>query len=299
MVMVDENYFDKFLCGKEQSKKMKELLGFNKPCLGGLDKNDNWCWHPDSDIILDIPLKSQFFDWIEEVFNITAYIKVNYSFKSYTGGFRVRMFEYDEFKVPIEPLFLVKDKSKEEVESELIDFLIEWIYQRVLFYEYKEKNDFFNETIINKEHLFGVKEKYKKGDVVIWRGQDPAIYTIKSKCNRSNNCYEVILSEKNDISLSVENLRLATEKEKEFLGDLEFTFLDKSKNGWKSKNKWKGDWFSCVPTESNFKELPKGKDFDVLMEDGSVYSFLDDLPFLEIIGWRDKPQFEFGGRRKS
>lgn len=58
-----------------------------------------------------------------------------------------------------------------------------------------------------------------------------------------------------------------------------------------------GDWFSCVPTESNFKALPKGKDFDVLMEDGSIYSILDDLPFLEIIGWRDKPQFEFGGCR--
>ena len=138
MVMVDENYFDKFLCGKEQSKKMKELLGFNKPCLGGLDKNDNWCWYPNSNIVLDIPLKSQFFDWIEETFNINSYVKVNKRFEGYTGGFRVRMFDYDEFNGCIES---VMNKHKEQVESELIDLLIEWIYQRVLFYDYKEMND--------------------------------------------------------------------------------------------------------------------------------------------------------------
>lgn len=223
--MIDENYFDKFLCSKEQSKEMKELLGFDKPCLGGLDKNGNWHWHPDSDIILDIPLKSQFFDWIEEVFNITAYIDVDYRSKSYTGGFRVRMYDYDEFvNQPFEPLFLVKNKPKEKVESELIDFLIGWLDEKVnIYYNYKEKNDFFNEIIINKEHLFGVKEKYKKNDIVVWRGQNPAIYRIKSKWR--GDYYDVVLSEKNDISLSVENLRLATEKEKEILGDLEFVLI--------------------------------------------------------------------------
>jgi hypothetical protein len=229
--MIDVNYFDKFLCSKEQSKKIKELLGFDKPCLGGLDKDDNWCWHPNSNIVLDIPLKSQFFDWIEETFNINAYVKFNQRFEYYTGGFGVRMLSYSTMNTPIEPLFNIRNLPKEKVESQLIDFLIDWLDERVNIYDnYKEKNDFFNETIINKKHLFGVKEKYNKNDIVVWRGQDPAIYRIKSKWNRNNNYYEVILSEENDISLSIENLRLATKKEKEFLGDLEFTFLDKSKN---------------------------------------------------------------------
>jgi hypothetical protein len=222
--MIDENYFDKFLCSEKQSKEMKELLGFNKSCLGGLDKNNNWCWHPDSDIILDIPLKSQFFDWIEETFNINAYVDVDKRLEYYTGGFQVRMFGYYDFCSPIEPLFLVKNQPREKVESELIDFLISWLDEKVnIYYDYKEKNDFFNEIIINKEHLFGVKEKYKKNDIVVWRGQNPAIYRIKSKCRWDS--YSVFLSEENDISLSVENLRLATKKEKEILGDLEFVSI--------------------------------------------------------------------------
>lgn len=222
--MIDVNYFDKFLCSKEQSKEIKELLGFDKPCLGGLDKDDNWCWHPNSNIVLDIPLKSQFFDWIEETFNINAYVKANQRFEYYTGAFQVRMFAYDMFNTSIKPLFMVENLPKEKVESQLIDFLIYWLDERVnLYYNYKEKNDFFNETIINKKHLFGVKEKYKKNDIVVWRGQDPAIYRIKSK--GKGDYYNVILSEKNDISLSVENLRLATEKEKEILGNLEFIII--------------------------------------------------------------------------
>jgi len=31
--------------------------------FGGWDKNSNWMWHPDSDIILDAPLWQQAFDW--------------------------------------------------------------------------------------------------------------------------------------------------------------------------------------------------------------------------------------------
>ena len=37
-----------------------------------------------------------------------------------------------------------------------------------------------------------------------------------------------------------------------------------------------GDWFSIDSNELNFKPLPKDRDFEVAMEDGSIFSFFKD-----------------------
>lgn len=56
----------------ELALKLKEL-GFNEKCLGGYDKTKKWWYHPDSDVILDVPLWSQAFDWLLINFNFWQY----------------------------------------------------------------------------------------------------------------------------------------------------------------------------------------------------------------------------------
>lgn len=44
---------------------LKEL-GFDKPCFGGWSDTGKWCYHPDSDIILDAPLWQQAINWLKK-----------------------------------------------------------------------------------------------------------------------------------------------------------------------------------------------------------------------------------------
>lgn len=76
--------------------------------------------------------------------------------------------------------------------------------------------------------LYGEKLEYKKGDVCIWNGKNKAIVTIGEdfkadfrahvlECAKSTN--------KNYNSLHYRLLRLATDEEKELLGDLDILVL--------------------------------------------------------------------------
>ena len=76
--------------------------------------------------------------------------------------------------------------------------------------------------------LYGEKLEYKKGDVCIWNGKNKAIVTIGEdfkadfrahvlECAKSTN--------KNYNSLNYRLLRLATDEEKELLGDLDILVL--------------------------------------------------------------------------
>ena len=76
--------------------------------------------------------------------------------------------------------------------------------------------------------LYGKKLEYKKGDVCVWNGKNKAIITIGKdlkadfrahvlECAKSTN-------EKYN-SLHYSRLRLATNQEKELLGDLDFLSL--------------------------------------------------------------------------
>ena len=76
--------------------------------------------------------------------------------------------------------------------------------------------------------LYGKKLEYKKGDVCVWNGMNKAIVTIGQdfkadfrahvlECAKSTN--------KKYNSLHYSRLRLATNQEKELLGDLDFLAL--------------------------------------------------------------------------
>ena len=47
----------------ELAIKLKEL-GFDEPCLGGFDDDKKWWHHPDSDVVIDVPIWQQAFQFI-------------------------------------------------------------------------------------------------------------------------------------------------------------------------------------------------------------------------------------------
>jgi hypothetical protein len=107
-----------------QALALKEL-GFNEPCLGGWDKPGDWWWHPDSDITIDGPLKSQVFKWFWVYFHLSHNI-----------------FDWlDDFEITITEWSLCEDRivyeyprfdTYEQAESACIDKLIEIIKEKKL-----------------------------------------------------------------------------------------------------------------------------------------------------------------------
>ena len=76
--------------------------------------------------------------------------------------------------------------------------------------------------------LYGEQLEYKKGDVCVWKGKNKAIVTIGEdfKADFSAHVLECATStNKNYNSLHYRLLRLATDEEKELLGDLDFIAL--------------------------------------------------------------------------
>jgi len=103
----------------EQAMALKEL-GFDEPCLGGWDKPGDWWWHPDSDITIDGPLKSQVFRWFREKYNLFHCIEPHFSsgFNIYIKGIKNE-----------EPYHIVY-KTYDFAESECIDNLIKIIKEK-------------------------------------------------------------------------------------------------------------------------------------------------------------------------
>lgn len=63
--------------------KLKEH-GFENPCFGGYDKNKKWKWHPDSDIVLDVPTWEQCLRYFREshvILIVIDYADYNYRWK--------------------------------------------------------------------------------------------------------------------------------------------------------------------------------------------------------------------------
>ena len=84
------------------------------------------------------------------------------------------------------------------------------------------------DVLSTNSDLFGKKLEYKKGDVAVWKGHNKAIlrigYDFKAdfrahvlECAKSTN--------KKYNSLHYSNLRLATDEEIKFLGDLDILVL--------------------------------------------------------------------------
>jgi hypothetical protein len=80
--------------------------------------------------------------------------------------------------------------------------------------------------------LYGKKLEYKKGDVCIWNGMNKAIVTIGQdfkadfRADFRNHVLECAISTNEKYnSLHFTKLRLATDEEKELLGDLDFLAL--------------------------------------------------------------------------
>ena len=64
-----ENNIEKEFSNYEQSKFAKEL-GFNEPCFRGWGKSKQIFYHPDSDIVLDNPTKSQLINWFRDNYEL-------------------------------------------------------------------------------------------------------------------------------------------------------------------------------------------------------------------------------------
>ena len=76
--------------------------------------------------------------------------------------------------------------------------------------------------------LFGKNLEYKKGDIVVWKGYNKAILRIgyDFKVNFNAHVLECAKSTHKEYnSLHYTNLRLATDEEKEYLGDLDILIL--------------------------------------------------------------------------
>ena len=71
---------------------------------------------------------------------------------------------------------------------------------------------------------FGFIKKYKRGDVVVWKGNTPGICCIKKKCKLKDDSY---YATKTHSSLHISNLRLATKKEIKLLGTKDFISYSK------------------------------------------------------------------------
>lgn len=136
---------EEHFCTYEQALALKEL-GFNEPCIGGWDKSKDWWWHPDSDINVDGPLKSQVFKWFRDEHHLFANI-----YEWTTGGFKDNIIPKDwkpecRWKIykPVGITYSQKDKVLvhvsdnlyrdfyyyEEAESACIDKLIEIIKEK-------------------------------------------------------------------------------------------------------------------------------------------------------------------------
>ena len=112
----------------EQALALKEL-GFEEPCFGGWDKDRGWWYHPDSDIVVDTPLKQQVFRWFREKYKLFP----NFHKNELTDKYR-----YDEIKNTetyevlydsMDYYFNVEFETYEEAESACIDKLIEIVKQ--------------------------------------------------------------------------------------------------------------------------------------------------------------------------
>lgn len=78
--------------------------------------------------------------------------------------------------------------------------------------------------LLTNADLFGKSLKYKKDDIVVWKGQCAAILRIGYDFEVDFSCHRFECAKSTDKrydSLHYSNLRLATDQEKEILGDLE------------------------------------------------------------------------------
>jgi hypothetical protein len=113
---------------------LKEL-GFDEPCFGGWDKDRGWWYHPDSDIIVDAPLKQQAFDYFRNKYNLIY--QINYL---YNGNYQVIIHKNThEYMEIIESKYgrnscvyeIPDNYSYEEAESACIDKLIEIVKEKI------------------------------------------------------------------------------------------------------------------------------------------------------------------------
>lgn len=87
-----------------------------------------------------------------------------------------------------------------------------------------------NKLEILNDNLFVNQLEYKKGDVVVWRGNNPAILRIGHDFKFNNIAFSLECAKttnKQYNSLHYSHLRIATRQESELLGNLDIILLTK------------------------------------------------------------------------
>ena len=88
-------------------------LGFREPTIRGWDVKGKIWYHPDSDVVVDNPTKSQVFRWFREKCGLNSYVKHECSDINCYYDYVINDYECDEIY-----------KTYEEAENELINELI-------------------------------------------------------------------------------------------------------------------------------------------------------------------------------
>jgi len=120
------NKMEEHFVNYNQALTLKEL-GFDEPCLGGWDKPGDWWWHPDSDITIDGPLKSQVFKWFRKVHKIHGSYGTTSDSREEINGYCISNF-IDGNRNYLHINWEVG--TYEEAESACIDKLIELIKEK-------------------------------------------------------------------------------------------------------------------------------------------------------------------------
>ena len=94
--------------------------------------------------------------------------------------------------------------------------MVNYYHGFLTMYEESKKHDSLEPTM----HLFGKRDDYKKGDVVVWKGDYPCITVIDRK---SGDSWKSIYHTHDSLHFS--NLRNANQDEIELLGEKEIHFL--------------------------------------------------------------------------
>ena len=84
------------------------------------------------------------------------------------------------------------------------------------------------DVLSTNAYLFGKKLEYNKGDIAVWKGHNAAILRIGYDFKADFRAHDLECAKSTDKqynSLHYSNLRLATDEEIKFLGDLDILVL--------------------------------------------------------------------------
>lgn len=105
-------------------------LGFCEPTIRGWDENGKIWYHPDSDVVVDNPTKSQVFRWFREKYELFVDVYPLAITASDKTGYRYSYLTYNLNGSSESDLEIIGHYSYEEAENACIDKLIELAKQQ-------------------------------------------------------------------------------------------------------------------------------------------------------------------------